>query len=47
MIIISLFIYNINLFILKIKFILLMYIIGFILVIKEYLIIDEVDFSGI
>lgn len=45
--IISLFIYNINLFILKIKFILLMYIIGFILVIKEYLIIDEVDFSGI
>lgn len=45
--IISFFIYNINLFILKIKFILLMYIIGFILVIKEYLIIDEVDFSGI
>lgn len=45
--IISLFIYNINLFILKIKFILLMYVIGFILVIKEYLIIDEVDFSGI
>lgn len=45
--IISLFIYNINLFILKIKFILLMYIICFILVIKECLIIDEVDFSGI